>query len=112
MPPQISIFPVVNFMLKKKEYDSAIKDFSKAIDMDELLLEPYIERAEAYFAIGNIYQCKKDLENVFKGIIPDLHKGSYYNPLWKRVYTLRAKIAEDEGDYTNAEADYSIAEKL
>ncbi|MBR1545067.1 MAG: tetratricopeptide repeat protein [Alphaproteobacteria bacterium] len=98
--------------MEKGKYTLAINDFSEAVKLNNLSLKAYVERAEAYFEMENIFGAKQDLSEIFNGVIPDVSKGSFYNNLWKRAYILRAKIAEKEGDSASAEADYKTAENF
>lgn len=99
------------YMEKGQTYQ-AIQDFSEAIKLNNLSFSAYLERAEAYFESGNIFGANQDLSEIFDGVIADVSKGSFYNSLWKRAYTLRAKIHEKNGDYSAAESDYNSAEKF
>ena len=88
----------------------AIKDFSKAIELNNLSIENYISRAEVEFELGNTFDASQDLHEIFNSAIVDVNKGPFYKDFWKRAYLLRAKINEKNGNQTSAEADYKKAE--
>ena len=90
----------------------ALSKYIFFLTLDNLSFSAYLERAEAYFESGNIFGANQDLSEIFDGVIADVSKGSFYNSLWKRAYTLRAKIHEKNGDYSAAERDYNSAEKF
>lgn len=51
-----------NFYLYKSDYQSAIADFSRALDNDPNSLKPYLGRATAAALAGNLDQAKADID--------------------------------------------------
>jgi tetratricopeptide (TPR) repeat protein len=92
---------VVLFGLLKKEYDKAIEDYSKAID-----LKP--DYADAYFDRGNAWSEKKEYDKA----IEDYDKATYLKPDNAIAYYNRGNRWLNKKEYDKAIEDYSKAIEL
>ena len=121
--------------LQNGDYDGAIADSSKAIELDSKMPEAYynrgtaklqkadcdgaitdlskaielkLNRAEAYSNRGIAKQRKADYE----GAIADFSKAIEVNPKYAEAYYNRGNAKDDKRDYEGAIADYSKAIEL
>ena len=86
---------------EKGEYDLAIKDFTKAID-----LKP--EYAIAYNNRGAVYRNKGEYDQA----IEDCSKAIQLKPDYAEPYSNRGAAYRNKGDYERAIKDYNMAIKL
>lgn len=86
----------------KKDYDGAIVNYNKAIE-----LKP--DYAEAYNSRGNAYYSKGDNEQAIKDYTKSIELN---NPLLSMVYRNRAISYEKKGDLVKARADRQKADEL
>ena len=82
--------------MNKGDYDLAIADYSKAIDIIPGFAEAYNNRGIAYFNRG-----------YFDQAIADYSKAIYINPMCAHTYYHRGYVYYNKGDYDRAIADYS-----
>ncbi len=79
----------------RKEYDAALREYNRAIQVAP-------ELAEAYWGRGCVHQAKGDLALA----LADFQKAIDSDPRFGRAYLERAKIRADLGDFDGALADF------
>ncbi|RPJ78665.1 MAG: tetratricopeptide repeat protein, partial [Deltaproteobacteria bacterium] len=90
----------INFV-KKKEYEKAIQDFNKAIEIDHLFANAYVQR-------GIVYGLKKDHEQAIK----DYTRAIEINPNHAEAYFNRSLSWSSLGDSAKSLADNEKAGTL
>jgi protein O-mannosyl-transferase len=93
---------------KENQYDKAIEDISKAIQLDTNYTKAYYNNAKAYYNRGNLYMNERKFEMALK----DFDKSIELNPEYTQAYYNRGNIYADMQDYDKALADYSKAIEL
>lgn len=93
---------------RENEFDKAIEDISKAIQLDTNYTKAYLNCAKAYYNRGNLYMNKQKFELALK----DFNKSIELNPEYTQAYFNRGNIYSDMQDYDKALADYSKAIEL
>jgi serine/threonine protein kinase len=83
---------------KKKDYDGAIQNYSKAIELNPRYAEAYSDR-------GNSYYMKDDYDQAFT----DYNKAIELNPQLAHAYLNRGDIYYGEKEYDQALLDYNRA---
>jgi tetratricopeptide (TPR) repeat protein len=124
-----------NAYLAKGQYDAAIKDYDKSIELKPRYANAYDNRGKAYRAEGRYDEAirdydkairlKPDFEDAYEGRIAayvakgqqgvvskDLDKAIEANPSDAKAYNNRGKIHGGEGRYDEAIRDYEKAIKL
>jgi tetratricopeptide (TPR) repeat protein len=102
--------------LSKGDYDGAIADYTKAIEIDPNSAGAYVNRGIAKLSNGNYdgghvkqsdypEQSKAELDNA----IADFNKGIELNPKDARAYNYRAQAKHSNSDNDGAIADYTRA---
>ena len=76
-----------NKFYKTKKYELAIREYSKAIELDPTNAVYYYNRATAFWASGNNQECEKDATEAIK-----------YDPRYVKAYMRRALAREARGD--------------
>lgn len=94
-------FSYPTIYLKKENYDQAILDFTKAIQINP---KDYI----AYNNRGLSYELKED----YIRALADFNKAILLNPKYERAYRGRARVYEKTGKKTLANADRKKADEL
>ncbi len=84
----------------KGDYDQAIADYSRAIELDPKFTNLYVDRADAYMVKGDYDRVIADASRLIE--LKDLTRG----------YTRRGDAYRYKGDYDSAIADYSRAIEL
>jgi tetratricopeptide (TPR) repeat protein len=79
-------------------YDGAIADFDKALQLDP-------RRAAIYASRGNAYEAKNDYEHA----IANFDRAIQLEPNRKRAYLDRARLFSSKKDWENSIADYDMA---
>jgi tetratricopeptide (TPR) repeat protein len=79
-------------------YDGAIADFDKALELDP-------QRAAIYASRGNAYKAKNDYERA----LASFDRAIQLEPDRKRAYLDRGRIFSSKKDWDNAIADYDMA---
>ena len=102
----------VAYLERKRPGDAvrAIDDFSKAIEIDDTILENFFNRALAYFMLGGSHddQSLKDLHHVLT--MDSAHKGSLNNLCWFMSVGGRAAEGLPYCERAlNVDPDYSLA---
>lgn len=87
--------------LDKKDYEGALKEFNKAIELDSTFSESYYYRASVLF----------DTER-FEDVIKDLNKSILLNPNFTQALILRGKCNIKIENKEKACADFSKAKQL
>lgn len=85
----------------KKDFDKAIADFTKAIEIDP-------KDADAYYARGLVRHIKGDYDKA----IADYTKVIEINPKRAKAYKARGFCWEAKGQYDKAKADYAKAKEI
>jgi tetratricopeptide (TPR) repeat protein len=85
----------------KKEYDEAIRDYGRAIELDPKFIHGYLNRALAH--------CQK---KEYDEAIRDSNKAIRLNPRDSQGYHIRGFIYSAKGKYTRAIEEYSEATSL
>src|SRR4030042_1222790 len=83
---------------EKGQYDNAISDFNKALEVNP-------NYADAYYNRGIAYGKKEQYDNE----IPDYNKALEVNPNYAEAYFNRGVIYEKRGQYDNAISDFNKA---
>ena len=87
--------------LQKKDYDSAIADFTKSVELDPKFRNAYLNR-------GNALMFKKDFEKA----IADYSRAIDLAPLEEHAYNNRAIVRQQAGDLAGAIQDFDKAIEL
>lgn len=87
-----------NVYLNKGQYDEAIADYSRAIQVDPMYWKGFCNRGNAYSAKGNLEQA-----------IADYTKAIQINPKDEMSYFNRGLTYGKQGNYVQAIADYTKA---
>ncbi len=82
-------------------YELAIADLSRAIELDPEHIRPYSERAYAYLQVGDM-----------DGAIADMSKVIELEPDYAYGYTMRGIIYQEWGEYELAIADFTNAAEI
>jgi protein O-mannosyl-transferase len=93
---------------KENEYDKAIEDLTKAIQLDTNYTKAYYNYAKAYYNRGNAYADKQKFDLALK----DFNKCIELNPKYTQAYFNRGNIYSDRQEYDKAMADFSKAIEL
>ncbi|MDR2905285.1 MAG: tetratricopeptide repeat protein [Helicobacteraceae bacterium] len=88
-----------NEAIKDKDYQTAISDYTKAIQIDPNNADAYYFRGFAYYKIFG------DLDKA----IPDFTKAIKIDPNNARAYVSRGNVYDSLGDHNKAIADYTKA---
>lgn len=94
----VDYFNCGNTHYAQKEYDKAIKDYTKAIELNP-------RNAIAYGGRGNTYYMKR----IYDQAIADFTKAVALDPMNAFLYTIRGNVYDDKGLYEMAIADYTKA---
>jgi tetratricopeptide (TPR) repeat protein len=86
---------------EKAEYDHAIADFTRVIELDP-------KSADAYIGRGLAYGEKDDCDNA----VADFTRAIELDPESADAYLFRGMAYEEKGDTEKAEADYAKAKEL
>lgn len=87
--------------LERRDYDCAIDNLSKLIDLNPQYARAYINRGFAYYNKGNYDQAFKDYDKVVE-----------LNPQSGYAYNIRGLAYYDKGEYDQAIKDFSKAIEL
>jgi tetratricopeptide (TPR) repeat protein len=87
-----------NTYYRQKDYDNAVQNYNKAIELNPL-------DAGAYSSRGNAYYMKDDYEQAFA----DYNKALAFDPALPHVYINRGNIYYEEGERDQAIMDYNRA---
>lgn len=88
-----------------KDYDSAIVEYSKAIELKPDYADAYLERGDAYRMKGNYDKAIADFNKAIE-LEPD------YKPNYLNIYLLRSKAYFMKGNYDKAITDCNKAIEL
>ncbi|MGK7886640.1 MAG: tetratricopeptide repeat protein, partial [Crocosphaera sp.] len=91
---------------KIKNYEAAIADYSKVIEIKPKSLEPYFSRGLEYLKINNIQATIEDFSKIIQ-----LNKKAA-NPVYFNVYFLRGELYRKSNNYKGAIEDFSSFIKL
>jgi len=61
---------------KRKEYDLALNNFNKALEMDNEILKIYLSRASTYYEMGKLEEAVKDIDHILS--IDDSYATAFY----------------------------------
>ncbi len=116
-------------------YDAAIKDYNKAIELDPEFYKAYYNRGVIYYQSENIELAEQDILKVLE-INPEVHYAHFFfglicydkkdfakaleafsqaielNPKYTKAYQYRAKTFEKLGEKENAELDLKKLEEI
>lgn len=84
-----------------ENYEEALKDYDRVIELDPLFSRAYNNKGKVYFALGNHQQALKDIR-----------KAVEIDPLYARAYYNLSKIYSKLGYANEAFANYKKAESL
>jgi tetratricopeptide (TPR) repeat protein len=93
---------------RENNYDKAIEDISKAIQLDMNNTNAFNNGAKAYYNRGNMYASERKFDMALK----DFDKCIELNPKYKQAYFNRGNIYSDRQEYGQAMADFSKAIEL
>lgn len=85
----------------KGDYDKAISDYTKAVELDPKLAGAYNGRGNAFYDKG-----------AFDNTIADYNSAIQLTPKWAVLYYNRGNAYLKLGDFTNAESDLNKAKEL
>jgi len=83
------------------QYDLALADFSKAIDLNPVDVNAYNMRGKTYFYLGKYKEALEDINTVIK-----------FNPSYLGAYLTRAAIEEKVHDFSRAADDYIYVQRM
>ncbi|MBF0555264.1 MAG: tetratricopeptide repeat protein [Nitrospirae bacterium] len=98
-----------NTYYSKGDFDSAISNFTKAIEINPKLAEAYINRGVAYYGKGNYDQAISDYNRAIE-LNPKLDVD--VNPKIAEAYNNRGNSYLKKGDHKRAMTDYQKAAEL
>ena len=81
----------------RKDFDRAITDFSKLLELDP-------GRAQNYYFRGMAYRDKSELDRA----LSDLNRVIELQPKWDNYYNTRGRILISMGKYDEAQIDFDI----
>lgn len=65
-PSQLAYFKRASAYIKKKEWDKAIQDFSKSVDLDPKFYKGYVSRAKVSMLTGRCVEAQADVDVILK----------------------------------------------
>jgi tetratricopeptide (TPR) repeat protein len=81
-----------------KQYEKALADFDRALELDPKLAKAYANRAEVYRILGQ-----------FEKVIGDTTEAIRLDPTYNAFFTVRGLAYEQQGEPSRARADYNKA---
>jgi tetratricopeptide (TPR) repeat protein len=123
--------------LAKKDYQGAISDLTRAVEIDRILASAYYYRGTAKRLSGDSEGCKADFNSLLEvdrtpinaegyfnrgfaraylgnkeGALQDFNKAIILNPDYAEAYEQRGKLKESMGDKAGAQEDFKKAQSL